>query len=326
MSSLNADSVSHWLPLPVDTTLEEDSFADLIRLYDTRVSNLRGETSQRTSHFDEALRIRQALANEVLAKHSSSNPEADASDLSGNPTANVNVRVPPVLLSNDSASVERRSTANLLRRSSSYFLSKLDFLNPYNHHQTNNNNSNNSSSSRSSKTSSNNNDRSSTTEAVRSLGLLSPREHNTNNQSINLNQRQTGISSPSASSGSSPLPAIIAINTTISYPQVPINPHYPTVPPVITQYPPKPLQYSPVEPLENSSPQDDGQGLRKRAIHRISLPFLRLQATEREHRRRSESDLSQHRFGPIGKKAKRLTQWLVCSPSKKSRNKQSVSV
>ncbi|KAL0088451.1 hypothetical protein J3Q64DRAFT_1635364 [Phycomyces blakesleeanus] len=82
----------------------------------------------------------------------------------------------------------------------------------------------------------------------------------------------------SLSSTSLPPPAKIAINTTIAIPQFQHNTHHQTQqatlhahfgaikPPVISQYPPKPLRYSPVDP-----PNDDHRPI----VHRISLPLLR---------------------------------------------------
>ncbi|KAI9005444.1 hypothetical protein CLU79DRAFT_781762 [Phycomyces nitens] len=258
---------SHCLPLSVDTTLEQDSFEDLIRLYDTKVLNLRNNNSPKTNDI-EALEV-----PSVLVRHLGSiNTTTDLS---------ANAIVPPVLL-NDLVP-ERRSTANLHQRYSN-LPGRSDIPKSQ-----------------------------------------EPQLEIKNEKALKIPGEPQNQDNECSTSSALPLPSKIAINTTISYPQTPIIPsHYPTIPPVITQYPPKPLKYSPVEPLENSP--EDGQGLRKRAIHRISIPFLRLSQEAGEDRRRSESDLSQHRFGPIGKKAKRLTQWLVCRPSKKSRNKQSVSL
>ncbi|KAI8079674.1 uncharacterized protein B0P05DRAFT_541550 [Gilbertella persicaria] len=42
-------------------------------------------------------------------------------------------------------------------------------------------------------------------------------------------------------------------------------------PPTITQYPPKPLVYSPIEPIVQQTPQDH-----KRLLHRISMPLMRV--------------------------------------------------
>ncbi|KAG0170200.1 hypothetical protein DFQ28_002402 [Apophysomyces sp. BC1034] len=124
-----------------------------------------------------------------------------------------------------------------------------------------------------------------------------------------------------------PPPAKIAINTTISIPQfsAATSMHYASVqPPVITQYPPKPLKYSPVEP--SSSPLTSPQPAQtlpmpsSRPKHRVSLPLLNRHHNASE-RRRSDSDAIQSRFGSIGKKAKRWSK-LLCKPGKKSKGKE----
>jgi hypothetical protein len=65
----------------------------------------------------------------------------------------------------------------------------------------------------------------------------------------------------------------------------------PVRPPTITQYPPKPLVYSPVEPL----PEEPKQ---KTLLHRISMPLMRKAVynasldsrSSKQQRRQSESD------------------------------------
>ncbi|KAI8097106.1 uncharacterized protein BX664DRAFT_325579 [Halteromyces radiatus] len=75
------------------------------------------------------------------------------------------------------------------------------------------------------------------------------------------------------------LPATIAINTTITLPITRKSSQHsfpPLQPPVISQYPPKPLHYSPVSLTNNHdliSSNDDPS--RKTLIHRISMPALR---------------------------------------------------
>jgi hypothetical protein len=59
-------------------------------------------------------------------------------------------------------------------------------------------------------------------------------------------------------------------------------------PPIITHYPPKPLVYSPVEPL----PEQEHSA--KKILHRISLPLLRLAQKDDPpimERRRSDSEV-----------------------------------
>lgn len=92
----------------------------------------------------------------------------------------------------------------------------------------------------------------------------------------------------------------IAINTTIN-----IN-HTNTAadqniiqPPVITQYPPKPLKYSPVEPLPSYASTPGTESSRRKTLQRFSLPLLKLTTAAAAttsnprsiQRRRSDSDL-----------------------------------
>ncbi|KAI8332398.1 hypothetical protein BC941DRAFT_516878 [Chlamydoabsidia padenii] len=80
------------------------------------------------------------------------------------------------------------------------------------------------------------------------------------------------------------LPATIAINTTITLPLThkSSQPSFPPLqPPVISQYPPKPLQYSPVT---TDPPRQ------KTLIHRLSMPALRRhEHADPHHRRKSDS-------------------------------------
>ncbi|CAO3592888.1 unnamed protein product [Absidia cylindrospora] len=78
------------------------------------------------------------------------------------------------------------------------------------------------------------------------------------------------------------LPATVAINTTITLPitkKASQSSFPPLQPPVISQYPPKPLQYSPVTPTDHTDPpisSHNKSGTRhKTLIHRISMPALR---------------------------------------------------
>ncbi|ORZ08649.1 hypothetical protein BCR42DRAFT_424620 [Absidia repens] len=78
------------------------------------------------------------------------------------------------------------------------------------------------------------------------------------------------------------LPATVAINTTITLPitkKASQSSFPPLQPPVISQYPPKPLQYSPVTPTDSSTDSpvsSHNNGTRQKTlIHRISMPALR---------------------------------------------------
>ncbi|KAI8141954.1 hypothetical protein BJV82DRAFT_616582 [Fennellomyces sp. T-0311] len=107
---------------------------------------------------------------------------------------------------------------------------------------------------------------------------------------------------------SNPPPSKLVVNTTIAIPQFSTTTHHgnrflsPVAasiqPPVITQYPPKPLKYSPVEPVL----LEEKKSLR----HRISMPALRNaggRSTLLEPRRRS--DVGVERMGSIGRRARK---------------------
>lgn len=111
----------------------------------------------------------------------------------------------------------------------------------------------------------------------------------------------------------------IAINTTINIGSINTSNYHPLIdlnnsnhiiqPPIITQYPPKPLKYSPVEPLpdeyEHAGNIDSNHVINsnsksRKALHRLSLPLLKLTAASQSqggierreiNRRRSDSDL-----------------------------------
>ncbi|KAI9273115.1 hypothetical protein BDA99DRAFT_533936 [Phascolomyces articulosus] len=151
-------------------------------------------------------------------------------------------------------------------------------------------------------------------------------------------------------------PSKIAINTTISIPhfhnsnnntinnsnsqqqQLPSAIHYATVqPPVITQYPPKPLVYAPVEPMEDVYQEDHHQQQQKqrKALHRISLPILSVHRNksliDKKKKRRFSDSVDHHQHqqqqrsivgtscDTIGQRAKKWTQFINCRPLKKSR-------
>ncbi|KAI8346194.1 hypothetical protein BD560DRAFT_411465 [Blakeslea trispora] len=89
--------------------------------------------------------------------------------------------------------------------------------------------------------------------------------------------------------------AIPTTNTTVATGShsIPPAPSVPTSPPTITQYPPKPLVYSPIEPMAqlDETPQDQ-----KRLLHRISMPLMRVyQQHESISRNKSITTLSNRR-------------------------------
>lgn len=147
------------------------------------------------------------------------------------------------------------------------------------------------------------------------------------NSSNNNNDSSLVVEEPTTTTTTTRNLSKIAINTTINMSTN--NPSTTTTtsnnnnailqPPIITQYPPKPLRYSPVEPLPDehyagigtiiSYPlqqeieinlNENSHGQRK-LLHRLSLPLLRLTAASQQQqaepeektlsRRRSDSDL-----------------------------------
>ncbi|GAA5812032.1 hypothetical protein MFLAVUS_005481 [Mucor flavus] len=108
-------------------------------------------------------------------------------------------------------------------------------------------------------------------------------------------------------------------------------------PPIITQYPPKPLKYSPVEPLpaEAYAGSDQHNNTSNRnTLKRLSLPLLKLTAASQAatsgntlHRRRSDSDLlnqptnqPNHTF--FRSLSKRWNKLLTTCKSKRIKNKR----
>ncbi|CAO3681909.1 unnamed protein product [Rhizopus stolonifer] len=97
----------------------------------------------------------------------------------------------------------------------------------------------------------------------------------------------TGSKRSVHSSSSHRPPSKVMMKTTITLqpPQKTVS--APFIPPAITQYPPKPLVYSPVEPIHKSDQS-------KQLFHRISMPLLKShhhsEHPNRPTRRKSEPD------------------------------------
>ncbi|KAI7885513.1 hypothetical protein K492DRAFT_234059 [Lichtheimia hyalospora FSU 10163] len=112
----------------------------------------------------------------------------------------------------------------------------------------------------------------------------------------NLRERYSSTTSPPPSSS----PSKLVVNTTIAIPQFNtstqqsrfLSPAAAAIqPPVITQYPPKPLKYSPIDPPSDDTSSSSRHGKRHHGIiqHRISLPALRVVGrASGEPRRRSD--------------------------------------
>ncbi|KAI8096242.1 uncharacterized protein BX664DRAFT_382718 [Halteromyces radiatus] len=156
----------------------------------------------------------------------------------------------------------------------------------------------------------------------------------------------SSLGSSSSLTSSSQQPTKIAINTTISLPP-PVHPplpppqqqqqqqqqrhaslyHYTAAvhPPVITQYPPRPLKYAPVEPFSDdhaisTNNNNNKQFLSSSTHHRISLPLFRILQDTSSHRqvsrRSSESDIQHHLETTSSSWTRRFSQWLGCHTNK----------
>ncbi|KAI9283365.1 hypothetical protein BY458DRAFT_543633 [Sporodiniella umbellata] len=114
----------------------------------------------------------------------------------------------------------------------------------------------------------------------------------------------------------------VAINTTISiassHPNQKKDIMEGVQPLVITHYPPKPLKYSPVEPISDMS--SDYREKKSKTLHRLSIPILKITAalhqqedSNNKMRRRSDSNIAYHtqdNSSSLSKKWGRfLTSW-----------------
>ncbi|KAI9030857.1 hypothetical protein CLU79DRAFT_359012 [Phycomyces nitens] len=229
----SSSNASNWLPLLRD--LDEDSFSrDLINQFDKKRSRLRLEMVELENSHD------------APSLHSSTTPPIMLTVSPPPPPP------PSTISTNTNTSPEpanrRRSAGDLLRRSSAYFKSKLDAFKVSRSHDN-----------------------------LRDVHSIHDPTPSRTLGTKNLKKKSTRQDLFSLSSTSLPPPSKIAINTTIAIPQfqhnthqtqqTTLHAHFGTIkPPVISQYPPKPLTYSPVDP-----PNDDHRPI----VHRISLPLLR---------------------------------------------------
>ncbi|OAD80780.1 hypothetical protein PHYBLDRAFT_161422 [Phycomyces blakesleeanus NRRL 1555(-)] len=233
----SSSNSSDLLPLPRD--LDEDSFSrDLIHQFDKKRSRLRLEMVELENSHD------------APSLHSSATPPTMLTVSPSPPTPTPAPAPPPSTTSTSpDPTNRRRSAGDLLRRSSAYFKSKLDAFKVSRSHDN-----------------------------LRDVHSIHDPTPSKTLGIRHLKKKPTRQDLFSLSSTSLPPPAKIAINTTIAIPQFQHNTHHQTQqatlhahfgaikPPVISQYPPKPLRYSPVDP-----PNDDHRPI----VHRISLPLLR---------------------------------------------------
>ncbi|KAI9497691.1 hypothetical protein BDB00DRAFT_803636 [Zychaea mexicana] len=261
--------VRDWLlPLPVELSANDSFSTDLIRQFDKKRSRLRVELKL------ESNETASSSSSPSLPSHPSPSPPTAGAPA----TTRVAETAPPSISSRTTTGTDRgaggskrrRSAGDLLRRSSAFLRAKIEALRG----------------------------------TSRSHDNLQRNYHDMEDDD---DERRHSI----------PPPSKIVVNTTIAIPQFnttatqqPTTNHHgnrllsPVAasiqPPVITQYPPKPLKYSPVEPvvLEEST--------KKSLHHRISMPVLRNhngRSTSTEPRRRS--DVGVERMGSIGKRARK---------------------
>ncbi|ORY90583.1 hypothetical protein BCR43DRAFT_528195 [Syncephalastrum racemosum] len=292
-----------WLPLPGGLADTDDSFSrDLIRQFDKRRSRLHfelwgEEPSTRTSSSSRRADgdLQQLDHQDDDDEHDNDNVEAQRQSTHDNSEAH------PA-----STEARRRSAGDLLRRSSAYLRTK--FVGSFRRD----------------------------VEPTPHQHQPAPDPSRRGITSLRRRPRPRAQDIFSNSSASLPPPSKIAINTTIAIPQfhpsrqhdwtLPSSRYVPVQPPVITQYPPKPLKYAPVEPISDNEPRNSN-GYRK-IMHRISLPVLNQNASPRaEERRMSTSDVhpapehTKHPWESIGRHAARLSRFFGCHPSRHSPRK-----
>ncbi|KAG0166451.1 hypothetical protein DFQ28_007325 [Apophysomyces sp. BC1034] len=281
-SLVPSQSTNEWLPLPRDADDSESFSKDLIQQFDKKRSRLRVEMGELEKQNGAAYPGRNTpVSSSVSDLRTSSGAPPPV------PTPQQQEEKTRTTAAEDNvayAQGRRRSAGDLLRRSSAYFKAKLDVFRGSRSHD----NLRDSQSAH----------LPSTSNALRSISSKKKQPSRTTRAEDIFN----------ASSASLPPPSKIAINTTISIPQFAIPVQHPPPahfagikPPVITQYPPKPLKYSPVEPASDDFMEKQNRTI----VHRISLPVLRRGGHDHEHRsatarRRSDTDMRE----PAGRKSK----------------------
>ncbi|KAF7731849.1 hypothetical protein EC973_007680 [Apophysomyces ossiformis] len=288
-SLVPSQTTTEWLPLPRDVNDSESFSKDLISQFDKRRSRLRVEMGELEKQNGVSNPGRSASVSSSVSNLRNSSgvpppplptaPQQQEETATTTSTTTGRTTLPG---ENNMAYAQgrRRSAGDLLRRSSAYFKAKLDVFRGSRSHD----NLRDSQSAH----------LPSTSNAFRSFSSKKKQQQ----QQAPLHHTTRADEIFNASSASLPPPSKIGINTTIAIPQfaIPVQ-HQPPAhfaaikPPVITQYPPKPLKYSPVEPIS-----DDflGRPPHRTIVHRISLPVLRRGGNEHRSsttRRRSDTDM-----------------------------------
>ncbi|KAI7854751.1 hypothetical protein BDC45DRAFT_508017 [Circinella umbellata] len=301
-SSVPSQARDWVLPIPQEISTDDSFSNDLIRQFDKKRSRLRVELKleQQGSDSDSASTSRVGSSKQPIGGPlSSSSASLSPSVL---PITRVSGTGPASINSNNTTATadrgtrtrgiggegkRRRSAGDLLRRSSAFLRAKIESLRG----------------------------------PSRSHDNL---QHDYHGMDEDEDQRRHSI----------PPPSKIVVNTTIAIPQFntttvtsPNNHHHgnrflsPVAasiqPPVITQYPPKPLKYSPVEPIMLEENQ------KKSLHHRISMPVLRNSHVGGSHSAepRRRSDVGIERMGSIGKRARKA----LGSPCAELKNRGGIS-
>ncbi|KAI8067879.1 hypothetical protein BC940DRAFT_300670 [Gongronella butleri] len=227
-----------WLPSLSSIILDDDSFAqDLLRQFDKKQLRLRAEMAGETLSLssDSGTSRRRSVSgasDRVPSLPGHEDDDADADD------------------TNNCMQRRRRSAGELLRRSSAYLRAKFEAwktMTPKLPHQQ----------QPSSWHQSGDNENDDNDQQQRDLTALPPPEVQRRSQQDSRRVDQPPHTSSSISSlGSSIPPRKIAIHTTIAIPKSQQQHHHALYqytaqvqPPIITQYPPRPLKYAPVEPI-----------------------------------------------------------------------------
>ncbi|KAI8344285.1 hypothetical protein BC941DRAFT_497600 [Chlamydoabsidia padenii] len=345
-----------WLPTLSSIVLDGDSFStELIRQFDKKRSRLQAEmVGENVSLSSDSYQSRARTPERVESIPQINTPPAPSPPSLKEENNNNN--------NNDISSqhLRRRSAGDLLRRSSAYLRAKFEVFktipppppSPQQQQRA----------SQDLITAPPPEEQRTSVFHSWSLSKKSPQHRHPHADTIfdsNSHDPQHPSTSSLSSQESSP-PTKIAVNTTISIPPPPQQQrhsslyHYTTTvqPPVITQYPPRPLKYAPVEPISDDdipyhnnstvstntpihTNTNEQQSLEHKSNthhhhhhhhHRISLPLFRMMkdpvisSSPSQHSRRS-SDSDIHRLAttkPSSSWTRRFSQWFHCHQPNKT--------
>ncbi|CAO3644281.1 unnamed protein product [Cunninghamella echinulata] len=269
----------HWLPTLSNIVTSDDSFSrDLIKQFDKKRSKLQAEMAGDNISISSDSYLSRRTKTPELTSHPEVPQIITTTVNNKDDTASINIR--------------RRSAGDLLRRSSAYLRAKFeaykvlkqqqqdhqDMTPPPEEEDDNVDNDENDEEQveqqqqqqqqtrsvfRSWSLSKKNKNNKSSTPHIE----ITDHQNNNNNNNNNINEKEINnnvhlsssaigsLSSSSFSSSTSLPPKKIAVNTTVLIPPPPSHQQYqytPVQPPIITQYPPRPLKYSPVHPISDN--------------------------------------------------------------------------